>query len=446
MSGGTGLREYALRPVAALVPYARNARTHSPAQVAQIVASVREFGWTNPVLIDEAGGIIAGHGRVLAAQQMGVAEVPCLVLAGLTPAQRRAYVLADNQLALNAGWDEALLAQELAALEAVDFDLDLIGFGSAEIDRLLAWDDLEDDDEAGGGDGGSGVVPIDERAPAISQRGDLWLLGRHRLLCGDSAEAEDVARLFDGGARALLMATDPPYGVSHVATKDGIPGSGFADMSDRWEHIANDDLQDAALQAFLERVFAAAAAHALAENAAWYLWHAHLTQGFFAAAAAAAADVLLHRQIIWVKPSMVITRSGMYHWRHEPCFYGWRRGHPPPWYGEKNQTSVWEIGRDRDTIHPTQKPVALWAAPIANHTRRGERIYEPFAGSGSQLMAAEQAGRACMAIELSPHYVDAIVRRWQGATGRQAVHAVTGAAFPDPPEAALRPGGGTPRP
>jgi DNA modification methylase len=403
-------------PLADLVPYARNARTHSPAQVAQLVASIREFGWTNPVLIDEAGGIIAGHGRVMAAQQMGMDQVPCIRLAHLTDTQRRAYVLADNRLALNAGWDEELLAAELQALDVDGYDMGLTGFGSAEIDRLLAGLEpaLDPDTEA---DREDATPPI--RPQAITQPGDLWLLGDHRLLCGDSTEAADVARLVSG-RRAALMATDPPYGVSHVATKHGIPRSGFQDMEDRWEHIANDGLQDKALQDFLERVFRAAVGHALTDNAAWYLWHAHLTQGFFAAAAAAAADVLLHRQIIWVKPSMVLTRSGMYHWRHEPCFYGWRRGHMPPWYGDKSQTSVWAVGRDRDTVHPTQKPVALWAAPIANHTRRGECIYEPFAGSGSQLIAAEKAARTCLAIELSPHYCDAIVRRWQDYAGRAA--------------------------
>jgi DNA modification methylase len=347
---------------------------------------------------------------------MGLYQVPCIRLGHLSPAQRRAYVLADNKLALNAGWDDALLAQELAALDADEYDLGLLGFGSAEIDALLAGLESPVDPER---EADREDARPDIRPRAITQAGDLWLLGDHRVLCGDSTDPADVAHLV-AGRRAYLMATDPPYGVSHVATKNGIPDSGFSDMAERWEHIANDDLQDQALQAFLERVFRAAVDHALADNAAWYLWHAHLTQGFFAAAAAAAADVLLHRQIIWVKPSMVLTRSGMYHWRHEPCFYGWRRGHMPPWHGDKSQTSVWAVGRDRDTVHPTQKPVALWEAPIANHTRRGECIYEPFAGSGSQLIAAEKAARTCLAMELSPHYVDAIVRRWQDFTGRCA--------------------------
>ena len=413
-------------PLDALTPYARNARTHSSEQVEQLVASITEFGWTNPVLIDEAGGIIAGHGRVMAAQQMGMDQVPCIRLPHLTGAQRRAYVLADNRLALNAGWDDALLAQELADLDADGFDLGLTGFDSSEIDRLLAGLDQPSDQDA---ETDRADATPELRPQAITQPGDMWLLGEHRVLCGDSTEAADVARLA-GGRRAGLMATDPPYGVSHVATKDGIPRSGFSDMAERWEHIANDDLQDQVLQAFLERAFRAAVAHALTDNAAWYLWHAHLTQGFFAAAAAAAAaDVLLHRQIIWVKPSMVLTRSGMYHWRHEPCFYGWRRGHMPPWYGDKSQTSVWAVGRDRDTVHPTQKPVALWESPIANHTRRGECIYEPFAGSGSQLIAAEKSARVCLAMELSPHYCDAIVRRWQDYTGRTATLDGDGRSF-----------------
>lgn len=410
-------------PTADLVPYARNARTHSDAQVAQIAASIREFGFTNPVLIGADNGIIAGHGRVLAARQLGLAEVPCVRLGHLTDVQRRAYVLADNRLALSAGWDEAMLALELSALRIDDFDLELTGFEPGEIEAYLNGPDagtegLTDPDEV--------PEPLPE---AISKPGDVWLMGGHRLMCGDSADADAVPKLMGGGL-ASIMQTDPPYGVSHVATKDGIPRSGFSNMAERWEHIKNDDLQDELLQEFLFGVFRAARDLALKENAAWYLWHAHLTQGFFAAAAAAAADVLLHRQIIWRKPSMVLTRSGMYHWQHEPCFYGWRRGHPPPWYGNKSQTSVWEIGRDRDAVHPTQKPVALWMPGIDNHTKPGEVCYEPFSGSGSQIIAAEQTGRRCYAMELSPQYVDVAVRRWQQFTGRQAILEATGQPFP----------------
>lgn len=409
-------------PTADLVPYARNARTHSDAQVEQIAASIQEFGFTNPILIGADNGIIAGHGRVMAALRLGLERVPCVRLWHLTETQRRAYVLADNRLALDAGWDEELLALELSALRADDFDLDLLGFDAREIEDLL--------DGSTGTDGQTDPDAVPEPLPeAISKPGDVWVMGGHRLMCGDSGNADAVATLM-AGERAVMMQTDPPYGVSHVATKDGIPRSGFSNMAERWEHIKNDDLQDEALQDFLFGAFRTARDIALCENAAWYLWHAYLTQGFFAAAAAAAADVLLHRQIIWRKPSFVLTRSGMYHWQHEPCFYGWRRGHPPPWYGDKSQTSVWEIGRDRDAVHPTQKPVALWQPGISNHTRQGEILYEPFSGSGSQIIAAEQTGRRCYAMDLSPQYVDVAVRRWQQFTGRQAIHEATGQPFP----------------
>lgn len=398
-------------PTADLVPYARNARTHSEAQVAQIVASIREYGFCNPVLVDPSGGIIAGHGRVMAARTLGMDDVPCVRLGHLSETQRRAYVIADNKLALNAGWDEAMLAEELGALRLDGFDLDLTGFDAGELDRLLNVNEpeagLTDEDD----------VP-EPPADPVSRIGDIWRLGDHRLMCGDSTDAAGVAALM-GGERAVVMQTDPPYGISHVANKDGIPGSGFADMAKRWEHIKNDDLEDEALQRFLESVFRAACSNALRDDAAWYLWHAHLTQGFFAAAAAA-ADVLLHRQIIWRKPSMVLTRSGMYHLKHEPCFYGWRRGHPPPWYGDKSQTSVWEIGRDRNAVHPTQKPVALWLPAIFNHSHSGEVLYEPFSGSGSQIIAAEQTERRCFALELSPAYCDVAVERWQQFAGGTA--------------------------
>jgi DNA modification methylase len=410
-------------PIDKLIPYSRNPRTHSDAQVAQIAASIREFGFTNPVLIDGNGNIIAGHGRVLAARKLGMQEVPCIRMEHLTETQRRAYIIADNKLALNAGWDDELLAVELKELSDVGFDLELTGF---DFDELSALIDVDSDQVT---DGLTDPDDVPETKPeAITKPGDIWLLGDHRLMCGDSTVAEHVENLM-AGQKAVLMQTDPPYGVSHVATKNGIPDSGFSDMESRWEHIKNDDLQDEKLQEFLEAAFKHAASIALVENAAWYLWHAYLTQGFFAAAAAA-ADVLLHRQIIWVKPSFVLTRSGMYHWRHEPCFYGWRKGNPPPWYGDKNQSSVWEIGRDKGTEHPTQKPVALWLPPIYNHTKPGEIIYEPFSGSGSQIIAAEQTGRRCYAMELSPQYVDVAVRRWQQFTGKRAILEATGEPFP----------------
>lgn len=396
-----------------LIPYARNSRTHSEAQVAQIAASIREFGFTNPVLIDADGGIIAGHGRVMGARQLAMAEVPCIRLGHLTEAQRRAYVIADNKLAANAGWDEEMLGLELRELMAEGYDVGLTGFELKEIDALLADMDATKD----------GKTDPDSAPPvqpeAVTRQGDVWVMGRHRIMCGDSTDAGSVALLMDG-AKAALMQTDPPYGIAYVQnTKSKGQGGTHAD-------IENDDLDGEKLQAFLEAMIRAALP-SLNDNAAYYLWHPMLTQGTFFAAAAA-AGILVHRQLIWQKPSLVFGR-GDYHWQHELCFYGWRQGHRPPFYGPRNQTTLWAVGRETSRDHPTAKPVALWLPPIENHTKAGEAMYEPFSGSGSQIIAAEQAGRRCYAMELAPQYVDIAVRRWQQFTGKRATLEATGAEF-----------------
>jgi DNA modification methylase len=400
-------------PIETLIPYARNSRTHSDEQVAQVAASIREFGFTNPVLIDAAGGIIAGHGRVMAARKLGLAEVPCIRLAHLSDAQKRAYVIADNKLALNAGWDEQMLALEFKELGDLGFDLELTGFGLDDIDELLA--ELEATPE---GETDADEVPA-VQAEAVSRPGDVWLLGKHRIMCGDSTDAGSVALLMDG-KKASLLQTDPPYGIAYV---ENAKSKGQAvDHVD----IENDDLDGEKLQQFLEATLRAALP-SMEKNGAYYLWHPMLTQGTFFAAAAA-ADILIHRQVIWVKPSMVFGR-GDYHWQHELCFYGWVRGNRPPFYGPRNQTTIWNCGRETSKEHPTAKPVDLWKPPIENHTKAGEVMYEPFSGSGSQIIAAEQTGRRCYAMELSPQYVDVAVRRWQQFTGKRAVHAETGQEF-----------------
>lgn len=311
--------------------------------------------------------------------------------------QRAANIAANTQTAQGTFSDEltdyllAIQTGSPAAFEAID----LVSLFPPTMDDV--------DEDAG---------PAAPPKTPQTKRGDLWTLGTHRLLCGDSSDEADVKRLMNGD-RAKLLATDPPYGVDYSKTKDGIPRSGFKTHTEDWGDIANDDLRDRALQEFLEGVFRAAVAHAIEPAAAWYLWHAHLTQGFFAA-----ANVVLHRQIIWKKPGFVLTRSGMYHWSHEPCFFGWIKGNQPPWYGEKNQRSIWEIGRDAvDAVHPTQKPVELFAIPMRNHTRPSEICYEPFAGSGTQIIAAEQLGRRCFAMELEPRYCDVICARFAKLTG-----------------------------
>jgi DNA modification methylase len=413
---------YRLAKVDTLIPYEKNPRTHSPEQVALIAALITEYGFTNPVLVDGKRGVIAGHGRVLAAKMLGMDVVPAIELSHLNAAQRRAYVIADNASALKASWDDDLLLGELTDLRDAGFDLSLTGFDGVELDALF-------------GTGTEGQTDPDDapevQAEAVSRLGDVWLMGAHRLLCGDCTDAATVETVMDG-KRAALMNTDPPYGVDYAAVKNGIPRPGFKNIQRDKGDIVNDNLTDGAtLQTFLESAIRAAVPH-LIDRAAFYFWHPMLTQGtFFAAAAAAAADILIHRQIIWVKRGFVLTRSGMYHWRHELCFYGWRRGHMPAWLGNKSQTSVWDDLRDEggDHEHPTQKPVELFERPILNHTKRGDAIYEPFAGSGSQIIAAEMTGRACFGIEIEPRYIDVAVRRWQSFTGQSATLADDGRAF-----------------
>lgn len=417
-------------PIKSLVPYARNSRTHSPEQIAQIAASLREFGFTNPVLIDEAGGIIAGHGRVLAAQSLGMAGVPCLRLTGLTDSQKRAYVIADNKLAENAGWDEALLAAEIQALQGMDFDIDLIGFNTEDLTAML--DGMGQDEGRGEGLTDPDDVPPEPVVP-VSKLGDVWLLGKHRLMCGDSTSALDVAQLMNG-EKAVLMQTDPPYGVAYDNAER--PNPGVAKPRVAKPRVANDELTSGpAMQDFLEKMLIAAAP-VMDGHAAYYFWHPMLTQGTFVAAAAA-AGILIHRQIIWVKPGLLLG-WGDYHWKHELCFYGWKQGNRPPFYGPKNQHTIWEFGNvtqaeRKEFNHATPKPVDLFAPPIENHTKPRQIMYEPFSGSGPQIIAAEKLGRRCYAMELSPQYVDVAVTRWQNYTGRQATLEATGQPFPVAP-------------
>ena len=382
--------------------------------MAKIAGSIREFGFNNPVLVDQSNGIIAGHGRVMAAIKLGLESVPVIRLSHLTETQRRAYILADNKLAeLGGGWDEEMLRVELEAIKESDLDHLLTGFSDEEMAELLA--------ETNQLNGDPDEIPETPDDP-ITQPGDLWILGEHRLMCGDSTKAEDVARLMND-ERAQLMNTDPPYGVSYA--NDDRPNPGVAKP-----RVANDSLTDEQLQSFLEACFRSAVEHALLPNAAWYMWHAHLTQGYFAAAAAA-ASVVLHRQIIWVKPVLLLGR-GQYHWKHEPCFMGWVKGNQPPDYGEGNgertQTTVWEIGtvtqaERKEFNHATPKPVKLFEIPMIKHTKKGDIVYEPFSGSGPQIIAAEQLGRRCFGMEISPAYCDVIVKRWETLTGKKATRA-----------------------
>jgi len=404
-----------------LVPHELNWRAHPKTQQDALRGILTEIGFVGTLLAHELPDgrlqLIDGH---LRAETLPSEEVDVMVV-DLSPEEAAKVLATHDPLAAmaeaNAGKLEELLRDVQTGNEALAGMLEGLAQDAGILDGLNGGEVTEDE------------VP-DPPKEAVSRTGDLWILGEHRLLCGDSTKTEDVARVM-GGERAMLLQTDAPYGVDYAAVKNGIPRSGFKDIQARGGDIENDDLTSGPeLQAFLEKMILAALPH-LQERTAFYFWHPMLMQGtFFAAAAAAAADILIHRQIIWVKPRMVLTRSGMYHWQHELCFYGWIRGKIPPWYGDKGQTSVWHLGESQQgREHPTQKPVALWKSPMENHTKAGEICYEPFSGSGSQLLCGEQLGRRVFAIELKDIYVDVAVERWQRLTNREAILESTGRTF-----------------
>jgi DNA modification methylase len=396
-------------PLDRLSAYPRNPRTHSDEQVAQIAASIVEFGWTNPVLIAGDGTVIAGHGRLEAARRLGLDAVPVVVLDHLTEAQRRAYVIADNKLALNAGWDDELLAAELARLKEDGLDLGLLGFGEDELDRLL--DGL---DAAGGQADGEDSVP-EPSADPVTRPGDLWLLGEHRLLCGDATSADDVGRLI-GGATPHLLVSDPPYGVDYDPAWRNEAG---VSATARTGRVSNDDRAD-----WRE-------AWTLFPGDVAYVWHAGV-HARTVAESLEACGFQIRSQIIWVKPRFVLGR-GDYHWQHEACFYAVRRGASGHCQGARDQSTVWQIGyagdEDKATVHGTQKPVECMRRPILNNSKRGDLIYEPFAGSGSTIIAAESMGRTCLAMEIDPRYCDVIVERWQRFASGKAVREADDCAF-----------------
>ena len=380
-----------------LVPYARNSRTHDDAQVAQLAASIREFGFTNPILIDEDNGIIAGHGRVMAARKLGLDAVPCLRLTHLTEAQRRAYVIADNRLALNAGWDEDMLRVEFAELQDLGFDLDLTGFDSKELDALLAEPleaGLTDDD----------AVPDAPEEPT-TQPGDLWQLGKHRLLCGDSTSIDALERLCDGQLVDLWL-TDPPYNVAYEGkTKDALT-------------IQNDAMSDGDFRAFLRDAYVAADA-VMKPGAVFYIWHADL-EGYNFRGAAQDAGWQVRQCLVWKKQNMVMGRQD-YHWKHEPCLYGWKDGAAHLWASDRKQTTILEFDRpSRSSDHPTMKPVELFEYQLLNNTKGRDLVLDSFAGSGTTAIACEKTGREARLMELDPKYCDVIIKRWEDYTGKTA--------------------------
>ena len=398
-----------MTPPAKLEPYAGNARTHSDEQVAQIAASIEEFGFTNPILADGEGVIIAGHGRLLAAQRLGLEKVPVITLDHLTDAQRRALVIADNKIAENAGWDEETLRLEIEALQELEFDLDLIGFSDEELDDLLG--DLDGGPE--GAVDGEDDVPETPEDP-VSQPGDLWILGNHRLLCGSSTVATDVERLL-GTVKPLLMVTDPPYGVEYDPSWRNQAG---AAKTKRTGKVLNDDRAD-----WRE-------AWALFPGDVAYVWHGAL-HATTVAESLIASGFTIRSQIIWAKDRLVLSR-GDYHWQHEPCWYAVKKSGKGHWAGDRKQTTLWQIAnkdQDAETVHGTQKPVECMRRPILNNSSPGQAVYEPFMGSGTTLIAAETTGRVCLGIELNPAYVDVAVERWQQLTGETATLEGDGRSF-----------------
>jgi DNA modification methylase len=395
-----------------LLPYVANARSHPEAQVAQIAGSIAELGFNAPCLVDERGVLIAGHGRLLAAKRLGLAEIPVIRLGHLTGAQARAFRIADNQIALNALWDDTVLAAELARLREDGVDLDLLGFGEDDLDRLL-------DGLAGDGEGGQtdeDEVPDPPVAP-VTRPGDLWVLGRHRLLCGDATNATGVARLLDGKKPHLLI-SDPSYGVEYDPSWRNEAG---VSATARTGKVTNDDRAD-----WRE-------AWALFPGDVTYVWHAGV-HAKTVAESLEAAGFLVRSQIIWSKPRFVLGR-GDYHWQHEPCFYAVRKSATGHWQGARDQSTVWAIGtvgdEDEATVHGTQKPVECMRRPIINNSVNGDLVYEPFAGSGTTIIAAESTGRTCLAMEIDPRYCDVIVERWQRFTGKDAVLDGSAASFGD---------------
>jgi len=381
--------EMKLVPIEALIPYINNARTHNAEQIVKLRASLREFGFINPVIIDGENNIIAGHGRVMAAKEEKISEIPCVLADHLTPAQKKAYIIADNRMAQDAGWDEEILRIEIEALQAEAFDIGLTGFEEQELADLFASaDDKEvEEDEFDLND-------ALEKA-AFVQRGDIWQVGRHRMMCGDATSKEDVAVLMDG-KRANMVVTDPPYGVSFESA-DGLS-------------IQNDSIKGEEFYTFLLHAFQNMAEH-LAKGGAAYVFHAD-TEGLNFRRAFIDAGFHLAGCCIWVKNSLVLGRSD-YQWQHEPVLYGFMKNGKHSWYSDRSQTTIWNFDKPkRNKNHPTSKPLDLLAYPIQNSSQANGIVVDTFGGSGSTLMACEQINRICYMMELDEKYASVILRRY----------------------------------
>lgn len=383
--------EYYFADVKSLIPYARNARTHSDMQVAQIAASIKEFGFLNPIVIAEDNTILCGHGRLMAAQKLGLKKVPCVKESHLTETQRRAFIIADNKLSLNAGWDNELLSVELTELQGADFDLDLLGFDEKELSQLFDEGNEIQEDEFD--------VETELTKPTFSKLGDIWSLGRHRLVCGDSTKEETYKSLM-GKKKANLVMTDPPYNVDY----QGSAGK-----------IKNDNMESDKFYQFLLDAFVNME-QAMASDASIYVFHAD-TEGLNFRKAFIDAGFYLSGCCIWKKPSLVLGRSP-YQWQHEPCLYGWKKKGKHQWYSGRKETTVWEFEKSKkNSEHPTMKPIPLLAYPITNSTMSNAIVLDPFGGSGSTLIACEQTDRICYTIELDEKFCDVIVNRYLEQVG-----------------------------
>lgn len=396
-----GAKEIKWQSVDKLIPYAKNARTHSDEQVAQIAGSIKEFGFNNPVLVDKEGSIIAGHGRLMAARKLGMDKVPVVELDHLTEAQRKAYVLADNRIALNSGWDTSMLSLELQDLKD-DIDLSLLGFDPDELDQLLnpveETEGLTDED----------AVPETPVEPK-TKLGDIYILGNHRLMCGDSTSVDVVGQLMNG-TLADLLHTDPPYNVDY--SNQDRPKAGKTDLG----RIKNDTMGSQDFYEFLRDSFTTAYCY-LKNDSTAYIWHASSEQINFTKAFVD-SGFNFTQQIIWKKP-MLLGR-GRYQWAHEPCLFGVKGS--PFFTDDRTKTTVWDFGGyDKSkNVHPTQKPIFIPEEAINNSSKQGSNVLDLFGGSGSTLIACEKLGRNAYIMELDPKYCDVIVKRWEDFTGKKA--------------------------
>lgn len=369
-----------------LIPYVNNARTHNAQQINKLRSSLREFGFINPVIIDRNFNVIAGHGRIMAAKEEGISKVPCVFVDYLTEAQKKAYILADNRMAMDAGWDEELLKVEIEALQAEDFDLSLTGFDEKELAGFFDTSDNAKEDDFD--------VDTELGKPPVTKTGDLWMLGNHRLLCGDSTKEESYTLLMNG-KKANLVVTDPPYNVNYQGTAGKIKN----------DNMENDKFYQFLLDAFtyMEK--------AMADDASIYVFHAD-TEGLNFRKAFSDAGFYLSGTCIWKKQSLVLGRSP-YQWQHEPCLFGWKKNGKHQWYSDRKQTTIWEFDKPKKNgDHPTMKPVPLIAYPIKNSSLSNCIVLDPFGGSGSTLIACEQTNRICHTIELDEKYCDVIVKRY----------------------------------